>query len=168
MVLLQLCFSKTSNDVGYGRFRVFTSYWLQRYIFSNLSSKIQSFRISADNCNMEKNIKHFHLSLFRIIRAAMTPGTQPMQVRRKTMSIDPQPRSNTAKGGKIMARMTWRQDMDSRIICKLLFIENTIPMPFKEQWAWTMIFRQRYFKTFYRRKMFFIIGFSNIGLEFVC
>ena len=27
------------------------------------------------------------------------------------MSIEPQPRSNTAKGGKMMASMTWRQDM---------------------------------------------------------
>ena len=52
-----------------------------------------------------------HLFLLRIINAAMTPGTQPQSVRRNTMSIEPQPRSNTAKGGKIMARMTWRQDM---------------------------------------------------------
>ena len=47
-----------------------------------------------------------------MISAAMTPGTQPQSVSRSTMSIDPQPRSITASGGKIMARMTWRQDMD--------------------------------------------------------
>ena len=41
----------------------------------------------------------------------MTPGTQPQSVSRNTMSIDPQPRSITASGGKMMARMTWRQDM---------------------------------------------------------
>ena len=41
----------------------------------------------------------------------MTPGTQPQSVSRSTMSIDPQPRSITASGGKIMARMTWRQDI---------------------------------------------------------
>lgn len=55
--------------------------------------------------------KGFYLFLFRIISAAMTPGTQPMRVSRNTMSIDPQPWSITASGGKIMARMTWRQDM---------------------------------------------------------
>lgn len=49
--------------------------------------------------------------LLRMMSAAMTPGTQPHSVSRSTMSIDPQPRSITASGGKIMARMTWRQDM---------------------------------------------------------
>ena len=49
--------------------------------------------------------------LFKIISAAMTPGTQPQSVSKNTISIEPQPRSITAKGGKIMARMTWRQDM---------------------------------------------------------
>lgn len=49
--------------------------------------------------------------LLRMISAAMTPGTQPQSVSKNTISIDPQPRSITAKGGKIMARMTWRQDM---------------------------------------------------------
>ena len=53
----------------------------------------------------------FFSFLFRIISAAMTPGTHPMQVSRNTISIDPQPRSMTASGGKMMARMTWRQDM---------------------------------------------------------
>ena len=46
-----------------------------------------------------------------MMSAAMTPGTQPQSVSRNTMSIDPQPRSITASGGKIMARMTWRQDI---------------------------------------------------------
>ena len=41
------------------------------------------------------------------------PGTQPQRVRTKTMSIDPQPRSITASGGKIMERITWRQDIFS-------------------------------------------------------
>ena len=50
----------------------------------------------------------------------------------------------------------------------LLFVENTIPVPFKEQWAWTMIFWQRYFKTFYRREMLFIIEFFAVYFEFVC
>ena len=51
-----------------------------------------------------------------MINAAMTPGTQPHSVSRNTMSIDPQPRSITASGGKIMARMTWRQDIDDRFL----------------------------------------------------
>ena len=41
----------------------------------------------------------------------MTPGTQPQSVSRNTMSIEPQPRSNTAKGGKRMDRRTLRKDM---------------------------------------------------------
>ena len=41
----------------------------------------------------------------------MTPGTQPQSVSKNTISIEPQPRSITAKGGKMMARMTWRQDI---------------------------------------------------------
>lgn len=52
-----------------------------------------------------------------MINAAMTPGTQPQSVSRNTMSIDPQPRSITASGGKIMARMTWRQDMKISLNC---------------------------------------------------
>ena len=56
-------------------------------------------------------VGHGHLFLLRIINAAMTPGTQPMQVRMNTMSIEPQPRSMTASGEKMMDRMTWRQDM---------------------------------------------------------
>lgn len=62
----------------------------------------QKYKKSANLCQ---------LFLFRIISAAMTPGTQPQSVSRNTMSIDPQPRSITASGGKIIARMTWRQDM---------------------------------------------------------
>lgn len=41
----------------------------------------------------------------------MTPGIQPMQVRIKTMRIDPQPRSNTANGGKMMDSITLNTDM---------------------------------------------------------
>ena len=41
--------------------------------------------------------------------AAMTPGTQPMRVSRNTINTDPQPRSITAKGGKIIANSTCKQ-----------------------------------------------------------
>ena len=52
-----------------------------------------------------------HLFLLRIINAPMTPGTQPQRVSRNTISIEPQPRSNTAKGGKRMERRTLKKDM---------------------------------------------------------
>ncbi len=36
----------------------------------------------------------------------MVPGTQPQRVRIKTIMIDPQPLSKTAKGGKIIDNNT--------------------------------------------------------------
>ncbi len=53
----------------------------------------------------------------------MTPGTQPQSVSRSTMSIDPQPRSITASGGKMMARITWRQDIYVNSMLCLLYKE---------------------------------------------
>ena len=41
-----------------------------------------------------------------MIKAAITPGIQPKQVKIKTMINEPQPLSITAKGGKIMQRIT--------------------------------------------------------------
>ena len=49
------------------------------------------------------------LFLFKIIRAAITPGTQTKQVSIKTIAIDPHPLSRTARGGKITDRKIWRQ-----------------------------------------------------------
>ena len=60
---------------------------------------------------MEEEVHKVHLFLLRIINAAMTPGTHPQRVSRNTMSIEPQPRSITARGGKIMANKAWRQDI---------------------------------------------------------
>jgi len=57
--------------------------------------------------------------LLRMMRAAMTPGTHPQQVRIVTMRIDPQPQSITARGGKIIANRTLKQDM---VILVLLVI----------------------------------------------
>lgn len=37
-----------------------------------------------------------------MINAAITPGTQPAIVNKKTIMIEPQPLSMTAKGGKKM------------------------------------------------------------------
>jgi len=46
-----------------------------------------------------------------IIRAAITPGTQPQSVRRKTIINEPQPLSIMAKGGKIIQRITLQIDI---------------------------------------------------------
>jgi hypothetical protein len=44
-----------------------------------------------------------------IIKAAITPGIQPKQVKINTIIIDPQPLSITANGGKIMQSKTLKQ-----------------------------------------------------------
>lgn len=49
----------------------------------------------------------FYLSgLFKITKAAITPGTQPQSQSRKVIKIEPQPLSKTAKGGQIIERIT--------------------------------------------------------------
>lgn len=44
--------------------------------------------------------------LFKITKAAITPGTQPQSHNIKTITIEPQPLSRTAKGGQKIERMT--------------------------------------------------------------
>ena len=44
----------------------------------------------------------------------MTPGIQPQHVNRKTISIEPQPLSNTANGGNIIDKKTLNNDMTIR------------------------------------------------------
>jgi hypothetical protein len=51
------------------------------------------------------------LGLLRIIKAAITPGTHPQSVRRKTIIMEPQPLPITASGGKIIANKTLKQPM---------------------------------------------------------
>ena len=46
------------------------------------------------------------MGLFKIINAAITPGTQPAKVKRSTIKKDPQPLPKTAKGGKNIAKIT--------------------------------------------------------------
>jgi len=41
-----------------------------------------------------------------MIRAAITPGIHPHKVNINTIITDPQPLSNTAKGGKMIDRIT--------------------------------------------------------------
>jgi hypothetical protein len=40
------------------------------------------------------------------MRAAITPGTHPNKVKRKTITMEPQPLSITDNGGKIIAKIT--------------------------------------------------------------
>ena len=49
--------------------------------------------------------------LFRMTKAAMTPGIQPARVRMNTMTTEPQPWSSTAKGGEMMERRTLNNDI---------------------------------------------------------
>jgi hypothetical protein len=49
--------------------------------------------------------------LFKIIKAPITPGIHPHRVRMKTISTEPQPLSITARGGKIMERITLINDI---------------------------------------------------------
>ena len=62
---------------------------------------------------MSTKITQFdHFGLFKIIKAAITPGIHPSRVRIKTIKIDPQPLSNTASGGKRIDNITLQ-----RLIC---------------------------------------------------
>jgi len=53
------------------------------------------------------------LGLFKITRAAITPGTHPQKVKSNTIKKDPQPLPSTAKGGKIIASKTRIKLIDS-------------------------------------------------------
>jgi hypothetical protein len=54
-----------------------------------------------------------------IIKAAITPGIHPKQVKIKTITRDPHPLSITAKGGNIMQSITLKQPI-------LLFFKGLI------------------------------------------
>tara|TARA_B100001146_G_scaffold224074_1_gene240610 strand:+ start:15697 stop:15882 length:186 start_codon:yes stop_codon:yes gene_type:complete len=61
-----------------------------------------------------------------MIRAAITPGIQPQMVKIKTIKIDPQPLSITAKGGNKMDSNTLQILITTklRLIIKLWVEEN--------------------------------------------
>jgi len=46
------------------------------------------------------------LGLFKITKAAITPGTHPQSHKRNTIIIEPQPLSKTAKGGHKIDKIT--------------------------------------------------------------
>lgn len=50
-----------------------------------------------------------------ISRAAITPGIQPQRVSMNTSNTEPQPLSITARGGKIIQRITLQSDMGSNL-----------------------------------------------------
>jgi hypothetical protein len=56
----------------------------------------------------EKN----QFGLFKITNAAITPGTHPHRVSKKTMMNEPQPFPMTERGGKMMASNTLKKLID--------------------------------------------------------
>jgi hypothetical protein len=48
---------------------------------------------------------------FKMTSAAITPGTHPQRVSKKTMTIEPHPWSITASGGKTIDRITRKIDI---------------------------------------------------------
>ena len=57
--------------------------------------------------------------LFKITKAAITPGTQPHMVRIKTIKIEPQPLSNTERGGNKIDKITLVMDILNYIKSKI-------------------------------------------------
>jgi hypothetical protein len=55
------------------------------------------------------------LELFKITKAAITPGTQPHNVKINTIKTEPHPLSQTERGGKIIERIT-RQKLKKNIL----------------------------------------------------
>lgn len=51
--------------------------------------------------------------MFKITNAAMTPGTQPHNVKINTINIEPHPLSKTAKGGNKIDKITLNNDMSA-------------------------------------------------------
>gem|GEM_PF-1525511 len=76
--------------------------------------------LSAQDINRE-----IYFLLF-MMRAPITPGTQPQSVSRKMIRTDPQPLSTTARGGKKIQRSTRNMPM---VICDLLRPSRAPGMP---------------------------------------
>ena len=53
----------------------------------------------------------YRFGLLIITNAAITPGTQPQSHNKKTIKMEPQPLSNTAKGGQIIESKTLQKLM---------------------------------------------------------
>lgn len=64
-----------------------------------------------ENNRLTKKNTLIYSCLLSITNAAITPGTQPKHVRINTIRNEPQPRSTTASGGKIIANNTLMHDI---------------------------------------------------------
>jgi hypothetical protein len=62
----------------------------------------------------------------QIINAPITPGTQAHSVNRKTIITEPHPLSITARGGKIIQRITRQMDI---IAMKEVYPGNVLVLP---------------------------------------
>jgi len=72
----------------------------------NPKTNMMAWFFMKDFCKRHIFNENYLFGLFRIIKAAMTPGTQPQIVNSNTIRIDPHPLSRTAKGGNRMASST--------------------------------------------------------------
>lgn len=63
----------------------------------------------------------YYSGLFKIIKAAITPGTHPKIHNKKTINMEPQPFPITDKGGKIIARITLQ-----KLIILILMIDDVL------------------------------------------
>ena len=54
-----------------------------------------------------------------IIKAAITPGTQPQRVKIKTINTEPHPKPITAIGGKIIDNKTWVKFIEKNSILQI-------------------------------------------------
>lgn len=76
------------------------------------------------------------MGLFKIINAAITPGTQPAKVKRSTIIKEPQPLPKTANGGKIIAKITRQK------LIAFLFNKNKFTIkPYKSYCLCNYIFK---------------------------
>jgi hypothetical protein len=63
----------------------------------------------TEDCQLkteDRKTETYLFGLFKITKAAMTPGTQPQSHNKNTIIIEPQPLSITAKGGQTIERIT--------------------------------------------------------------
>jgi hypothetical protein len=64
----------------------------------------------------------YYLLLFKMIKAAITPGIHPKRVSINTIKIDPQPLSMTASGGKRIDNITLQTLISLTKISKFIII----------------------------------------------
>jgi hypothetical protein len=73
------------------------------------------------NGALDRNYSRFWLLM---TKAAITPGTQPIRVRMVVITIEPQPLSNTARGGKIIHTITRQMLIVHPLFASLIQLGN--------------------------------------------